>query len=55
MATKGWYWPVVIVSLLVGGAAANIGFMIVANRDPTFAVEPDYYRKAVDWDRTMAQ
>ena len=55
MAARGWYWPVAIVSLLVGGAAANIGFMIVANRDATFAVEPDYYRKAVDWDRTMAQ
>jgi len=55
VAAKGWYWPVVIVSLLVGGAAANIGFMIVANRDATFAVEPDYYRKAVEWDRTMAQ
>jgi nitrogen fixation protein FixH len=55
MAAKGWYWPVAIVGLLVGGAAANIGFMIVANRDATFAVEPDYYRKAVDWDRTMAQ
>jgi nitrogen fixation protein FixH len=55
MAAKGWYWPVAIVGLLVGGAGANIGFMIVANRDATFAVEPDYYRKAVEWDRTMAQ
>ena len=55
MAAKGWYWPVAIVGLLVSGAAANIGFMIVANRDATFAVEPDYYRKAVDWDHTMAQ
>jgi hypothetical protein len=55
MGAKGRYWPVAIVGLLVSGAAANIGFMIVANRDATFAVEPDYYRKAVDWDRTMAQ
>ena len=55
MRARGWYWPVAIVGLLVGGAAANIAFMIVANRDATFAVEPDYYRKAVDWDRTMAQ
>lgn len=55
MAARGRYWPVAIVGLLVSGAAANIGFMIVANRDATFAVEPDYYRKAVDWDRTMAQ
>jgi nitrogen fixation protein FixH len=55
MSASGWYWPVVIVALLVGSAGANIGFMIVANRDASFAVEPDYYRKAVEWDRTMAQ
>jgi hypothetical protein len=55
MSARGWYWPVAIVALLVGGAGANIGLMIVANRDASFAVEPDYYRKAVEWDRTMAQ
>lgn len=55
MGAKGWYWPAVIVALLVGSAGSNIAFMIVASRDATFAVEPDYYRKAVEWDRTMAQ
>jgi nitrogen fixation protein FixH len=55
MSARGWYWPVLIVALLVGGAGANIAFMIVANHDPSFAVEPDYYRKAVDWDRSMEQ
>ena len=55
MSARGWYWPVGVVALLVGGAGANIGLMIVANRDPSFAVEPDYYRKAVEWDRAMAQ
>jgi hypothetical protein len=55
VGAKGWAWPVAIVALLVGSAGANIAFMIVANRDATFAVEPDYYRKAVEWDRTMAQ
>ena len=55
MSARGWYWPVVIVVLLVGSAGANIGFMIVANRDASFAVEPDYYRKAVEWDQAMAQ
>ena len=55
MGARGWAWPVAIVALLVGSAGANIGFMIVANRDASFAVEPDYYRKAVEWDRAMAQ
>lgn len=55
MGASGWYWPAIIVVLLVGSAGANIGFLIVANRDASFAVEPDYYRKAVEWDRAMAQ
>jgi nitrogen fixation protein FixH len=55
MGSKGWYWPLVIVGLLVGSAGANIAFMLIATGDPTFAVEPDYYRKAIDWDTTMAQ
>ncbi|HSL52589.1 MAG TPA: FixH family protein [Candidatus Deferrimicrobiaceae bacterium] len=55
MSARGAYWPAVIVALLVGSAGANIGFMVVANRDASFAVEPDYYRKAVEWDRAMAQ
>ncbi len=55
MAGKGWFWPCAIVALLVASAGANIGLMLVASRDASFAVEPDYYRKAVEWDRTMAQ
>jgi nitrogen fixation protein FixH len=52
---SGTYWPFVIVALLVGGAGANIGLMVVATRDASFAVEPDYYRKALHWDEMMAQ
>jgi nitrogen fixation protein FixH len=55
MSGKGWYWPLVLAGLLVGSAGANIGFMLIATGDPTFAVEPDYYKKAIDWDKTMAQ
>jgi nitrogen fixation protein FixH len=54
-ASRGWIWPVAIVALLAGSAGANIGFMLIASRDASFAVEPDYYRKAVNWDRTMEQ
>lgn len=55
MRGRGWIWPAALIALLVASAAANIGLMIVANEDASFAVEPDYYRKAVDWDHTMAQ
>jgi nitrogen fixation protein FixH len=53
--TRGWLWPAGIVALLSTSAAGNIAFMVLANRDASFAVERDYYRKAVEWDRTMAQ
>jgi nitrogen fixation protein FixH len=52
---SGRWWPVFIVALLLGGVGANIGLMLVATRDASFAVEPDYYQKALHWDETMAQ
>ena len=40
-----------------GGAArvVLVLFAVVASRDPSFAVEPDYYRKSLEWDATAAQ
>lgn len=52
---SGKYWPAMIVALLVGGAGANVGLMLVATGDASFAVERDYYQKALRWDETMAQ
>lgn len=54
-ARRGWLWPIGLAALLVVSAGVNVVFMIIANRDPSFAVEPDYYRKALAWDETMAQ
>src|SRR4051812_3654125 len=48
-------WPIGITVILLGFAAANLAMMRVARNDPAFAVEPDYYRKAVGFDSTMAQ
>jgi nitrogen fixation protein FixH len=55
MKGKVWYWPAGLVALLVAGVAANIVFMLVATRDPSFAVERDYYGKAIRWEEAMAQ
>jgi nitrogen fixation protein FixH len=52
---KGTGWPVAITLLLVSVVAANILVMRVAAGDPSFAVEPDYYRKALAWDSIAAQ
>ena len=48
-------WPVGITVLLVAFAAGNIQMMRIAASDPSFAVEPDYYQKAVRFDSTLAQ
>ena len=53
--SKGSYWPWLLVGLLVASAGANIGMVITAVRDPSFAVEKDYYKKALKWDNQMAQ
>ena len=52
---KGWYWPWIIVALLVATAVGQGVMLYAATHDPSMAIEPDYYRKAVDWDTQMAQ
>ena len=55
MRSRGWYWPAGLAALLVGSAGANIALLVITSRDASFAVEPDYYAKALAWDETMAQ
>lgn len=49
-------WPVAVIGALVVTVVANVLLLFAAN-DPggRAVVEPDYYRKAVAWDSTMAQ
>lgn len=54
-ARRGWYWPLIVLGLLALGVGANVVLLVKANADPSFAVEPDYYRKALDWEKTQAQ
>lgn len=48
-------WPAIIITVLLGNVTLGIVLMRVANSDPHFAIEPDYYRRAVGWDTTQAQ
>ena len=50
---SGRLWPWFIAALLVATAGGQFVMAYAATHDPTFAVEPDYYRKAVAWDTTM--
>jgi nitrogen fixation protein FixH len=55
MTARGRLWPWALGTVLAVTMAGNIWVMRLAGSDASFAVEPDYYRKAVDWDSTMAQ
>lgn len=48
-------WPIAVGVILGATVVGNIAVMRIANDDPSFAVEPDYYAKAVAFDSTMAQ
>jgi nitrogen fixation protein FixH len=52
---RGLGWPIGMGVILAITIAVNITVMFVAKDDPSFAVEKDYYRKAVEWDHTMEQ
>lgn len=53
MTKRAWGWPVGITALLTVFVGGNLFMMHVAGSDPAFAVEPDYYKKAVAFDSTM--
>lgn len=47
---RGMFWPALILLLLAGNACIVATTIYLATSDRSFGVEPDYYRKAVDWD-----
>jgi nitrogen fixation protein FixH len=53
--TRGMRWPIGVAAILAATVAANIWLVVVANNDPSFAIEPNYYQKGVQWDSTLAQ
>ena len=55
MSRRGWYWPMGLAALLAASAGANIALVVITSRDTSFAVEPNYYAKALAWDDTMAR
>jgi len=48
-------WPVAIITVLLLQVGFGVWMARTASSDPNFAIEPDYYNRAVNWDSTMAQ
>lgn len=52
---RGAMWPLAVMTILGLTVAANIWLIRVANGDPSFAVEENYYQRGVHWDDEMSQ
>lgn len=53
--TGAKWWPAALVAVLAITIVTNVAVLWKANHDPSFAVEPDYYQRAVQWDSTVAR
>jgi len=48
-------WALMPVALLLASTLGVGSLALIAMHDPNFALEPDYYKKALHWDQTQAQ
>src|SRR6056297_599142 len=49
-----WRWGSLVVGMLTVQVVAGAFAIRLATRDPSVAVVPDYYQKALDWDDHVA-
>ncbi len=52
---KGAVWPWLIAGALALHVVVSLIVVFFATSDPSYAVEEDYYQKAIDWDLKRAQ
>ncbi len=51
----GSWWPPIIAGALAFHVIASLVVVYLTTSDPSYAVEEDYYEKAVAWDEKRAQ
>lgn len=49
------FWPLLVIGLLSGQLLVCSAIIYFANADPSMAVEPQYYEKALAWNHEAAQ
>ncbi len=52
---KGSLWPWIIAGALALHVVGSLVMVFVATSNPSYAVEEDYYQKALHWDDKRAQ
>lgn len=50
-----WRWPAIIIGVLGLHFVLMTAVAVIASRDRSFAVTPNYYQKAIDWDKSQAE
>jgi nitrogen fixation protein FixH len=51
---RAWLWPLGVVGMLCVSLSVCAITVLAAVNDPSYAIEDDYYQKAMDWDRERA-
>jgi nitrogen fixation protein FixH len=52
---RTWFWPAVVIVVLGLTVGGNIWVAVIANADPSFAIEENYYQRAVGFDAERAR
>jgi len=52
---RPWLWPAIIIGVLSVHVIGLVLVVLIATRDPSFAVEPNSYQKALGWDASAAR
>jgi nitrogen fixation protein FixH len=52
---RGLHWPVLVAIVFLSNIALATWVIVKANSDPSFAVEDDYYEKALNWNDEIDQ
>lgn len=50
-----WFWGGLVVCFLTAQVAVGVVAIVLATGDPSVAIEPDYYEKALNWDKHVAE
>ncbi len=52
---RGLYWPALVAAVFLGNIALATWVLILSGSDPSFAVEENYYEKALNWNDEIDQ
>jgi nitrogen fixation protein FixH len=47
---RSWTWPAIVIGILTVTVLGNLWVMRIARSDPSFAIEENYYQRAVNFD-----